>query len=97
MLEILNSDIDKRILKEVRIQTQDFRMKTPEYSGASDRILERVVEKKEFFTELDKKASKINIQDCIDSMNLLHSQLKQIVVQIVSNYKRYSESKQNIT
>ena len=41
---------------------------------------------------MDKKASKINIQDCIDSMNLMHSQLKQMVVQVLSNYKKYSES-----
>jgi len=95
MLETLNSDIDNRILKEVRMQTQDFRTYDPtnEQNGDNDTILERVVEKKEFFAELDKKASKINIQDCIDSLNLLHSQLKQMVVQILSNYKKYSESK----
>ena len=36
-------------------------MKTPNEYSANDNILERVVEKKEFFAELDKKASKINI------------------------------------
>ena len=49
--------------------------------------MERVVERQEFNAELDKKASKNNIQDCLDSLNLLHSQIKQIVVQITANYK----------
>jgi hypothetical protein len=34
--------------------------------------MESKVEKEEFYAELDKKASKINIHDCIDSINLLH-------------------------
>ena len=43
-------------------------------------ILERAVERRELYAELDKKASKHIIQDCLDSLNLLHSQIKQIVV-----------------
>jgi hypothetical protein len=40
MLETLNSDIDKRILKEVRVQTREFRTTgfgtEPEVSGFNE-------------------------------------------------------------
>ena len=62
MLETLNSDINDRIWKEVFQQTKDLR--TQKSTPMDEvKILERVVERHEFHSELDKKASKNIVQD----------------------------------
>ena len=72
MLETLNSDIKDRIWKEVYKQTKDLRAQDSN-PVVEVNILERAVERREFYAELDKKASKHIIQDCLDSLNLLYS------------------------
>ena len=62
MLETLNSDINNRIWKEVFQQTKDLRVQESA-PMAEVKTLERFVERHEFQSELDKKASKNIVQD----------------------------------
>ena len=56
----------------------------PESKNTNDNILDRIVEKQEFTLEMDKKASKIAIKNCMKSIGLLHEQIMQIVRLIVT-------------
>ena len=73
MLETFNSNLRQRIEQEVYRQTFDMRngSHSPERNYC-EMLLERMVDKQEFTSELDKKASKIHFDNCMRSINLLH-------------------------
>ena len=84
MIEELNKSLKHSIESEVFNQTREFRTsafqdqedKSPAVSKAA---IGRMVEKSEFLEQLDKKASKIDYQNCMEFINILHGQVKQVI------------------
>ena len=65
--------------------------RNPHGVGASKAALNRMVEKQDFVEQMDKKASKLENQNCFKYINILHGQIKEVIGQLVTNYKLNSD------
>ena len=63
----------QRAVKVLRKSHMDEDEKNPNGVGASKAALDRMVEKSEFINKLDKKASKIDNENCLKYIGILHN------------------------